>query len=171
MSYWNERRYDEAIEWANKALELDPRHPHAREHLAAAYWKRGDSDRYLSENIKHGELHGAPAETLERLKEAYADGGVAGLMKLSLEFAANHRQTVPAMQLALFHGELGAVDTGFEYLNQALENHDPALVSLSVGPQWDSLRTDPRFREALSRMGLASVSQANVGLLSRHSVP
>jgi tetratricopeptide (TPR) repeat protein len=34
MSYWNQRRYDQSIEWANKTLALDPEHPHAREHLA-----------------------------------------------------------------------------------------------------------------------------------------
>ncbi len=47
MSYWNQRRYDDAIEWANKALALDPQHPHAREHLAGAYLKKGDADRYM----------------------------------------------------------------------------------------------------------------------------
>ncbi len=26
LSYWNQRRYDDSIEWANKALELNPRH-------------------------------------------------------------------------------------------------------------------------------------------------
>jgi tetratricopeptide (TPR) repeat protein len=36
LSYWNQHLYDDAIEWANKTLELDPRHPHAREHLAGA---------------------------------------------------------------------------------------------------------------------------------------
>jgi DNA-binding winged helix-turn-helix (wHTH) protein/Tfp pilus assembly protein PilF len=175
VSYWNqnafesleqailERRYDEAIEWANKTLAIDPRHPHAREHLAGAYWKRGDSDRYLSENLKHAELHGAPAEALERLKQAYAAGGVAGVLKLGLEFAANHPHALPAMQLALFHGELGAMDQGFKYLEQAIESHDPGLVHLAVGPQWDCLRSDPRFKDALSRMGLPAVPQANVG--------
>jgi tetratricopeptide (TPR) repeat protein len=43
MSWWNQRRYDETIEWANKALEFDPRHPHAREFPAGAYWKKGIS--------------------------------------------------------------------------------------------------------------------------------
>jgi tetratricopeptide (TPR) repeat protein len=171
MSYWNQRRYDKAIEWADKTLELDPRHPHAREHLAGAYWKRGDSDRYLSENLKHAELHGAPAEVLERLKRAYAAGGVAGVLELALEFAANHPQAVPAMQLALFHGELGAIDEGFKYLEQAIESHDPGLVHLAVGPQWDCLRSDPRFQDALSRMGLAAVPRANVGFPANRSVP
>ncbi len=157
LSYWNQRRYDEAIEWANKTLELDPLHPHAREHLAGAYWKKGDSDRYMEENLKHAELHGAPAEVLCRLKQAYAAGGVAGVLKLGLEFAANQPQAFPVMQLALLYGALGIMDTAFECLDQAIESHDPGLVHLAVGPQWDCLRNDPRFHDALSRMGLSAV--------------
>lgn len=158
MSYWHQRRFDAAIEWAGKALELDPRHPHAREHLAGAYWKSGDSSRYLSENLKHAELHGAPTEVVERLKKAYANGGVAGVLRLGLEFAANHPTAVPAMQLALFHAELGDVDAGFRYLHQAIDSHDAGLVHLAVGPQWDCLRDDARFEEALSRMGLPTAA-------------
>jgi DNA-binding winged helix-turn-helix (wHTH) protein len=156
LSYWNQRRYDDAIEWANKTLELDPRHPHAREHLAGAYWKKGDSDRYVAENLKHAELHGAPAELLGRLKQAYAAGGVAGVRKLALEFATKHPQAVPAMQLALLYGELGSMDAAFEYLKQAIESHDPGLVHLAVGPQWDCLRSDSRFQGALSQMGISA---------------
>jgi serine/threonine-protein kinase len=154
LSCWNQRRYTEAIEWANKALELDPQHPHVSEHLAGAYCKLGDHDRFLSENLKHAELQAASADTLERLNQAYACQGVAGIRKLTIEFAASHRQTVPALQLAIAHGELGDLDTGFQHLNQAIEAHDHSLIHLAVGPQFDSLRGDPRFRDALSRMGL-----------------
>ncbi len=76
-------------------------------------------------------------------------------LKLGLEFAANHPQAVPAMQLALMHGRLGNMDTAFENLKQAIEGHDPGLVHLAVGPQWDCLRSDSRFQDALSRMGLS----------------
>jgi len=44
-SFWNQRRYDEVIVWANKALDRDPQHLHARELLGAAYWKMGDLGR------------------------------------------------------------------------------------------------------------------------------
>ena len=173
LSYWNQRLYDDAIEWANKTLELDPRHPHAREHLAGAYWKKGDSDRYIAENLKHAELHGAPIEVVARLKQAYADGGVTCVLKLGLEFAAKQPQAFPAMQLALMHGALGAIDTAFEYLNRAIDSHDPGLVHIAVGPQWDCLRSDPRFQDVMSRMGLTAVPQANVGSSSNtgsHSI-
>ncbi|MBA2555828.1 MAG: tetratricopeptide repeat protein [Chloroflexi bacterium] len=45
LSYWNQRRYDDVIEWAGRALDLDPGHLLAREHIVAAYWKKGDFDR------------------------------------------------------------------------------------------------------------------------------
>ncbi len=45
VSFWNQRRYDDVIVWANKALDRDPQHLFARELLAGAYWKMGDLER------------------------------------------------------------------------------------------------------------------------------
>jgi tetratricopeptide (TPR) repeat protein len=148
MSYFLARRYDDSIEWANKALEFDPRHPHAREHLAGAYWKKGDFDRYMTENIKHAELHGAPAA-----------GGIAGVRAFLLERVSSQPQALPAMQLAIVYGEAGDMDAAFLHLDRALESHDPGLVQLAVAPQWDSLRADPRFIERLDRMGLPNLAR------------
>lgn len=156
MSYWNQRRYNDAIEWANKALHLDPQHPHAREHLAGAYLKKGDFDRHLSESIKHAETHGVPASAFEPLKQAYALSGRAGVVRLILERASNQPQAFPAMQLALFYGEAGEMDRAFQHLERAIDSHDPALVHLAVAPQWDSLRADSRFNHCLARMGLSA---------------
>ena len=44
-SFWLQRRYDDVIVWANKALDRNPQHLFAREQLAAAYWKMGDLER------------------------------------------------------------------------------------------------------------------------------
>ena len=45
VSFWNQRRYDDVIVWANKALDRDPQHLFARELLVGAYWKMGDLER------------------------------------------------------------------------------------------------------------------------------
>jgi tetratricopeptide (TPR) repeat protein len=163
LSYWHQRRYDDAIEWANKVLEIDPRHPHAREHLAGAYLKLGDFERYLAENVKHAELHGAPAEALEQLKEACTVGGRAAMIKAVLQRASSQPQAFPAMQLALFYAEAGDMDAAFRHLDRAIESHDPCLVHLAVAPQWDCLRSHPCFQRALSRMGLSAVPQSAIG--------
>src|SRR5262245_48729412 len=44
-SFWNQRRYDDVIVWANKALDRDPQHLMARGLLGGAYWKMGDLKR------------------------------------------------------------------------------------------------------------------------------
>ena len=95
------------IAWANKTLELDPRHLVAREHLAGAYWAMGDFDRHMAENVKHAQSHGVATEALEPIKQALRGGGRAGVVRWILETQANH---LPAMQLALLHGELGDMD-------------------------------------------------------------
>ena len=145
MSDWNQRRYDDAIEWADKALTLDPHHPHAREFLAGAYWKKGDLDRHWQENIKHAQTHGVspPGEREVMIRQV-------------LERASTDPNAFPAMQLALLYGETGQMDRAFQHLERAIESHDPALVHLAVAPQWDSLRADPRFNQCLIRMGLSA---------------
>jgi len=154
LCYWNQRRYDESIEWASKTLALDPRHPHAGEFLAGAYLKKGDADRHFAEILTHAELHGAPPEMVDSLKRAFASEGRGGIVRLVLERAALYPQAFPPVQLALFYSESGDPDAAFRSLDQAIASRDPLLVHLAVGPQWDYLRPDPRFLQCLARMGL-----------------
>jgi DNA-binding winged helix-turn-helix (wHTH) protein len=159
LSYWNQRRYEETIEWANKTLTLDLAHPHAREFLAGAYLKKGDFNRWLEENMAHAQSHGVPAVGLEPLREAYASGGRASLARLFVERASHQPQAFPPMQLAIHYAEIGDLDSAFQHLERAIDSRDPSLVYLAVGPQWDSFRADPRFLQCLGRMGLSPVRQ------------
>jgi DNA-binding winged helix-turn-helix (wHTH) protein len=158
QSYWNQRRYDESIRWAGKALEMDAKHLLAREFLAGAHWKMGDFDRHMAENIKHAEAYGVSAEVLEPLKRAYADGGRLGVVRLGLQ-RASAMTGMPAVQLALLHGELGDLDAALPHLERAIDARDPCLVDLAVGPQWDMFREDARFDSCLKRMGLVAAQR------------
>ena len=148
--YWNQRRYDDMIDWATRSLDLDPRHLLAREYIAGAYLKKGDADRHMAESIVHAELAGASSELIDDLKRAYASGGRPGV----LQWALRNNPNAPPVQLALLHGERGNLDEAFRHLDAALAGHDPSLVHLAVAPQWDCLRADARFDERVRRMGL-----------------
>jgi hypothetical protein len=58
------------------------------------------------------------------------------------------------VQRSIFYGAAGQIDAAFQQLDRALAVRDPALVYLAVGPQWDSLRGDPRFDDRLKEMDL-----------------
>ena len=105
LSYWNQRRHEETIEWAKKTLALDLDHPHAREFLAVAYLKKGDFNRWLEENVAHAQSHDVPATAFEPLREAYASGGRTGLASLFVERASHQPKAFPPMQLAIQYAE------------------------------------------------------------------
>jgi DNA-binding winged helix-turn-helix (wHTH) protein len=169
QSYWNQRRYDESMDWANKALELDPRHLLARELLAGAYWRKGDFDRMFAESIKHAEAYGAQSGALEQMRQvcadvrhAYQTGGRAAVVAFTLRQASQQPHGGPAIQVAVLSGEAGDLDAAFHHLGRAIDGRDPCLVHLAVAPQWDSLRGDPRFAHCLKRMGLNVVEIGDV---------
>ena len=128
VSFWNLRRYDDVIVWANKARDRDPEHPFARELLGAAYWKMGDLE-------KMGDLK--RAGEMQASSTAQPD--------LGIDFYEVVRSA-----------EAGDLDAAFEHLQRLIDKREPVLVHLAVAPQWDNLRADPRFNQCLVRMKLRS---------------
>ena len=154
LSFWNQRRYDDMIVWANRALTLDPGHLLAREHIAGAYWKMGDFDRHMDEGLKHARSFGVPEETLAAIAATYRAGGRQAVLRMTIESTAKAPRGAAAAHLALLYGETGQMDEAFGQLNDAIDHRDPCLVHLAVAPQWDVLRHDARFDACLARMGL-----------------
>jgi DNA-binding winged helix-turn-helix (wHTH) protein len=166
MSYWNQRNYDETVVWAKRALEIDPKHLLAGEFLAGVYWKIGDVDRLVAENLRLAETFGVPDEAMAtlkevtaRIKDAYATDGLAGVTRFMADQITNERLDFDhllkmAFRRAVLYGAANRIDEAFECLDQAIAFRDPALVHLAVAPQWDSLRGDRRFGERLKAMGL-----------------
>ena len=52
------------------------------------------------------------------------------------------------------YGRLGDKDRAFALLDTAVAERDLFVRELKVSPMWDSLRTDPRFRQFLKRVNL-----------------
>jgi hypothetical protein len=144
-------------------LDIDPSHGLAREFLAGSFLALGDFDRHMAENVKHAQAHGISAEALAPLEKAYADGGRAGVVRLSLQHAASHPGAMPEIQLALLHSAIGEVDEALPHLTRALDARDPCLVDLAVAPQWDALRAHPEFEARLERMRLRGPKPKNNG--------
>ncbi len=169
-SYWHQRKYDETLVWARRALDLDPKHILAVGLLRGVHWKRGDLDGFLEENLRRATLFGAPAGALAHLNQidnemrrAYADAGLPGLRQYMAEMAVDPRLEFDTTlkqpnRRAASYGEAGRQDEAFGGLDQAIASRDPAIVYLAVAPQWDSLRSDPRFGARLRRLALVALA-------------
>jgi tetratricopeptide (TPR) repeat protein len=173
VSFWNQRRYDDVIVWVNKALDRDPQHLFARELLKAAYWRAGDFERMLAEDLKvaearcpHEEARAAHQRKCADILDVYHRNGYAAAHPSIVEY----RQRAPEL-FARGTGDIergssagrvvecaegGDLDAAFAHLQRLIDAREPALVHLALAPQWDSMRADPRFNQCLARMKLPS---------------
>ncbi|MGH9936876.1 MAG: TPR end-of-group domain-containing protein, partial [Blastocatellia bacterium] len=58
-------------------------------------------------------------------------------------------------QIAIIYEGLGEKEQAFEWLEKGSEPEAGNLTLLKVDPILDGLRSDPRFKELLNRIGLA----------------
>jgi tetratricopeptide (TPR) repeat protein len=57
-SYWHQRKVDETLVWARRALDVDPEHLLAVRLLRGVHWQRGDLESFLEENLRRAALFG-----------------------------------------------------------------------------------------------------------------
>ena len=99
----------------------------------------------------------------DEMRRAYADAGLPGLRQYMAEMAGDPRLEFDttlkqANRRAASYGDAGRLDEAFDCLDQAIASRNPAIVYLAVAPQWDSLRSDPRFTERLRRLALVALA-------------
>ena len=73
---------------------------------------------------------------------------------LKIIAAMKQQPNVSPMGLANIYSALGEKDQTFEWLEKAYAERTPLLRALQTGRAWDPLRSDPRFKDLLKRMGL-----------------
>jgi hypothetical protein len=63
------------------------------------------------------------------------------------------RRYFDAYYIALIYAGLGEKDKAFEWLNKGFEERGSCLIWLKTDPSLKILRSDPRYRQILKKMG------------------
>jgi len=156
-------KYDEAIVQYRKALELEP-DAITYFGLVLARAEGGDSATAITEAEKATKVDNSPL-LLTSLASAYARAGRrtdANLVLRRLQKTWDRQGTAPAWhtahtpyvcpyEVAGVYAQLGENDRAFDWLDKAYRNRS-CLYWLRVDPRFDSIRSDPRFQELLTKM-------------------
>ena len=67
--------------------------------------------------------------------------------------AAQSSAGSPSYSLAMIYAEMGEIDTAFEWLEKAYQDHEVEMYWLKVEPPFEPLRSDPRWQEMLEKVG------------------
>lgn len=150
------RRYDEAITQYQKTLDLDPNFPTAHYFLGRAYEFKGMYDQAVAEYTKSQAVSIIPPQEIQKLKDVYARSGWKAYLQMSIDLLMpdSRRALFPPFAIASFYARLGNNDETMKWLEKGYEEREFRMTLLSVSQEFDGMRSDPRFRELVRRMGL-----------------
>jgi TolB-like protein/tetratricopeptide (TPR) repeat protein len=149
------RRYDEALREYEKVKELDSTFYPAYAQMAHVYFARGEFDRAIQMMETCVRREKDPARLmLLRAKVSAATGRVreARVQLRRLYRWRDGRGADPA-DIASVLALIGDKDSAMAWLETAYQERSNQFDMVNVKPEFDSLRSDPRFRQFLARSG------------------
>jgi adenylate cyclase len=157
LSLCNARKYDQATVQLKRTVEMFPKYVPARLNLGTTYIAKGMLDEAIALYRQGLSLFPANAVLLGNLAFAYGLAGrtdEAGQI-LDKMLEASKTKYVPATPIAKIYVGLGDRDKAFEYLEKAYATREVSgFHMLKVMPDFDLVRSDPRFDALLKKMGL-----------------
>ena len=109
-------------------------------------------DEYLAENPNL-----RPPSALGYMAIAcYHKGKIARVDELINELKGKAEQSPlgsPSFYLSLVYAQMGDVDAAFQWLEKAYNDHEVEMYWIKVEPPFDPIRSDPRFKAMLDKVG------------------
>jgi len=141
---------DEGIEQLKKTIELAPDWPRPHLLLSGCYADKG----MWNEAIQEVQKTGAPGYVMRARMYAATGNRDEALKIVDMMKERVKEQRASPIGIANIYANLGDKDQAIEWLEKAYAEHTPLLRQLQNARVWDGLRSDPRFKDLLKRMGL-----------------
>lgn len=155
------RQYDRAVERCEATAAMYPQlhfqFPHGCR--ARFYWIEGRVPEALADERRAATLARLPARLheLDEIAAAYAQSGPgAAKLKLAQQLEGKYRkgESLP-LDIAYAYGVLGDKGKVVKWLNQSFRDRDDDFtMMLKSAPEFDFVRSDPRFQDLLRCMNL-----------------
>jgi TolB-like protein/DNA-binding winged helix-turn-helix (wHTH) protein len=150
---------DIAIEILDKAKEINPDYLLTYTFLMFAYREKGMFDESVNciEKVATIQFQSGerPKDSFDamityasELRKAAGESGATGYWRTELK-----SDRPDAIYKAVAYSKLGETDKAFEYLEKAFNEHLAGMVWLKVQPEFNGIRSDPRYQDLLHRVG------------------
>jgi adenylate cyclase len=142
----------------DKTLELDPNYWFARQYRASAYIDKGMFTEAIDEAHRAAQFSGTSTRPAAFLGYALAKSGKQTEARAELDKLLRLAQDryVSPYNVAMIYAGLDQRDDALAWLERGYHEREPRMVFLQSEPKWNNLRTDPRFRDLLRRLGFSS---------------
>ena len=150
------RKFDLAIEKLRGALELDKDSINTHVLLGLCYENKGMYKEAIAEYQTLRKLIKDEPWSVAALGHAYA---ISGKRSEALKIIEQLKEQSKKKYISPFHvgaiyNGLGDKDHAFEWFEKAYNDGSCLMVYLKIEPEFDGLRTDPRYLDLMRRIGL-----------------
>ena len=153
--YFFAKDYDNALDRLQKTIDLDPNFwlPHLM--ISRVYIEKGMHSEAVAEAKKAAELSGNSQSHAYRAYALARWGKVTEARAVLSDLLKSATETyVPPYNIAVAYLAVGERERALDYLEKGLTERDVRMVFLRVEPQWEQLRTEPRFVDLIKRMNI-----------------
>jgi TolB-like protein/DNA-binding winged helix-turn-helix (wHTH) protein len=143
--YWG-RRYDEAIRQAKKTLQMDPRFG------VALFWLEGSLRHkgMFKEAVALRQAVTTP-EKAQAIAQKYKTSGFPALLRDSAE---TFKKDGALLEAARCFAQVGEKEQALSLLEDCYQRRCYSMVTLKAEPDFDVLRSEPRYQDLERRLGL-----------------
>jgi TolB-like protein/DNA-binding winged helix-turn-helix (wHTH) protein/Tfp pilus assembly protein PilF len=159
--YFEAHQYDHAQAEARTILDLNPEDPSTHFLLGFIYNRKGMYPESFAELQKALDRGGKNPFIDSTIALTYAEAGkrelaIRQLDKVKKEFKPPQSPRGLPTAIAAVYSVLGEKDEAFKWLDRSYKARAANLLQIKSFPEFDSLRSDPRFEELLRRIGFPS---------------
>jgi len=141
------RQYDKAIAQAQKTLSLQPDYGPALTWLEFGYRHKN-----MLKEAYTTHLAATKPEERRAVEEAYRSSGYRGVLHVQAEVVMKNGNLGAA---ARAYAQAGEKEQALALLEECQRRHLPGLGRLKVDADFDPIRSDPRYKSLLKRVGYA----------------
>ena len=157
QTFYHARRYDDALRQIRRTVEMFPDRGNFYDDIADVYEQKKMFADAFAARQQALSLSRDPSVTslVTPLGEAYKRGGYRGyLLKKIQVLEQGHPQGGLALAgIAHLYAMLDDEPHAMSYLERAYEEHHWAVLFVRTAPEFDSIRSSPRFRDLVRRIG------------------
>jgi TolB-like protein/Tfp pilus assembly protein PilF len=152
-------RYDDAIQYYAKTLDIEPNFTAVLDCLPFVYAMKGEFDEAFTWIERLGRTSYPKSWVMSSLAAIQARAGMKdeALRTLDSAMKLQDQEKVPVYWIASIFAALHDEDRAFEWLERALMGHESGMGSvldIKADPWFKELRTRPRFLQILKKLGL-----------------
>ncbi|MDP2981864.1 MAG: tetratricopeptide repeat protein, partial [Candidatus Latescibacter sp.] len=150
-------QYDEVMEFYKKAQEVNPDAPESWylfQHLGRLYYTTGRYEDALTAFQEKCKIMRIDPIEDQHIGITY---GFMGDRKKAEQVVKNLEKRKAFISIAYIYSALGDNNRAFEYMEKAYKNRTPEnwnLVMLRADPEFKKIRSDPRYKALLKKVGL-----------------